>query len=330
MVKKIVKFSLLILFLAAILVTGYFYFQHKSLYPSTDDAYIQAHVVYIAPRVDGQVSRVYIQNHQKIKKGQLLFTLQKTPYTLAVQKAQAALTNTLQSVSAQQTAVQTAKAMVAQRKADVVDAQKMHARTMTLVKKHLYAMAAGDNAVRQYTVAKAALKAAQTQLQQAKQTLGKPGDANARVREAKAELALAKLNLTHTTVRAPASGYIAKLSLQKGTEVTAYETLFAIVKDHLYWASANYKETDLARIHPGQTATIKVDMYPNHVFKGKVTSISAGSGASFALLPPENATGNWVKVTQRFPVRVDLTKPDPKFPLRIGASCTVTIDTQSR
>ena len=103
-----------------------------------------------------------------------------------------------------------------------------------------------------------------------------------------------------------------------------------IQRKNQWWISANYKETDLNRIRKGQLATIKVDMYPQHVFHGRVESISAGSGASFSLLPPESASGNWVKVTRRFPVRIKLIKLDPKFPLRLGASCTVTINTLTR
>ena len=138
------------------------------------------------------------------------------------------------------------------------------------------------------------------------------------------------LNLQYTKVTAPSSGQIASLTLRPGQTVTAYQPLFSLVSDKKWWAMANMKETDLSRIRVNQSAIVHVDMYPQHVFTGVVTSVSPGSGASFTLLPPENATGNWVKVTQRFPVRVDIIHPDATFPLRIGASCTVSIDTLSK
>ena len=112
--------------------------------------------------------------------------------------------------------------------------------------------------------------------------------------------------------------------------VTAYQSLFSLVENKEWWVMANMKETKLSRIRVGQSAVIYVDMYPTHPFNGVVKSIGPGSGASFALLPAENATGNWVKVTQRFPVRIQIINPSSQFPLRIGASCTVTIDTQSQ
>ena len=111
--------------------------------------------------------------------------------------------------------------------------------------------------------------------------------------------------------------------------VSAYQPLFALIENQSWWAQANFKETQLQRIQPGESATIHIDMYPNHPFKAIVSSIGNGSGASFSLLPTENDSGNWVKVMQRFPVRVALTERNPRYPFRLGASCTVTIDTTS-
>jgi membrane fusion protein (multidrug efflux system) len=117
------------------------------------------------------------------------------------------------------------------------------------------------------------------------------------------------------------------MTLQQGSIVNANQALFTLISNDLFWVDANYEETDLQNIRPGQPAEIKLDMYPNHVFKGVVNSISGGSGAAFSLLPPENATGNWVKITQRVPVKVVIINPDPDYPLHIGTTATVTIDT---
>ncbi len=147
---------------------------------------------------------------------------------------------------------------------------------------------------------------------------------------AEAALTEAKLNLGFTNVTAPADGYVTNFTLRVGSTVTPGIALFSIIENNQWWVDANYKETQLERIQPGQAATIYLDMYSNHKFIGHVDQISAGSGAVFSLLPPENATGNWVKVTQRFPVKVLIDNPDINFPLRMGASATVTIDTTSK
>ena len=145
---------------------------------------------------------------------------------------------------------------------------------------------------------------------------------------AKTALEQAALNLAYTNIMAPTDGELAQFTLRPGQTVTAYQGLFSLIGDNTWWVMANMKETNLNRIRVGQKATIYVDLYPSHSFHGIVKSISPGSGSSFDLLPAENATGNWVKVTQRFPVKIAITDLDPHYPLRIGASCSVVIDTK--
>ncbi len=143
--------------------------------------------------------------------------------------------------------------------------------------------------------------------------------------EAKAALARARLNLRHCLVRASVSGDISNLKLRPGAFVQAGNPLFALIASRLYWVTANFKETDLRHIRPGDRAHIHIDMYPGHLFRGRVVGISGGSGTAFSLLPPENATGNWVKVTQRVPVRIQILDPSPDSHLRIGTSATATV-----
>lgn len=137
-----------------------------------------------------------------------------------------------------------------------------------------------------------------------------------------------ELNLQYTKIIAPTNGWVTNVRLRTGDLVIANQPLFALVSDGYFWVDANFRETDIHRIKVGQVVKIKVDMYPNHFFKGIVESIQSGSGAVFSLLPPENATGNWVKVTQRVPVHIGILNPDPKLPLRIGTSATVTVYTK--
>jgi membrane fusion protein (multidrug efflux system) len=155
--------------------------------------------------------------------------------------------------------------------------------------------------------------------------LGDPGQQNAAVQAAESRLRQARLDLSHTRVFAPASGTVANLTLRPGSPVQPLAPVFSLVSDSNFWVDANFKETQLDRIRRGQRATVRVDMYPDHPFQETVQSLSGGSGAAFSLLPPENATGNWVKVTQRVPVRVAITNPDPKFPLRVGTTATVRV-----
>ena len=329
MPKKIANYSILALIILLLIIGGYFYWMHQKIYPNTDDAYIQAHVIDIAPQINGVIEKVFVQNQQHVTKHQLLFTIDPTPFQIALKKVQADVQNTIQQVQAAQNAVDAAIAALAQRQAQLIDTQKNYKRIMFLVKKGYYAKSGADTVTRELTVAKQAVIAAQDDLAEAKAKRGQVGDQNAQIQAAKAAVSQAILNLQYTNVYAPANGQLAQLTLQPGQTVTAYQPLFSLVEDHTWWAMANMKETHLNRVRIGQKATVQVDMYPSHLFHGVVSSISPGSGSSFALLPSENATGNWVKVTQRFPVRVEIQNPDPHFPLRIGASCTVTIDTTS-
>ena len=142
-------------------------------------------------------------------------------------------------------------------------------------------------------------------------------------------LAQAELDLQNSKVFAVTDGYVTNMTLCVGSMVIAFQPLFALISNEQYWVDANFKETELHKIKPGQTAKIVVDMYPSYIFKGEVDSISGGSGAAFSLLPPQNAAGNWIKITQRIPVKIRILNPNPQYPLRIGTTATVSIDTHS-
>jgi membrane fusion protein (multidrug efflux system) len=329
MQRKTINYGAIILIAAGLVAAAYTYWLHQKIYPSTDDATIEAHVVNIAAQVNGKVQTVYVKNQAHVVKNQLLFTLDPKPFEIAIQKAQAAVENTKQAIQADENGVKIAAATLAERQAELVNAQKEYDRIYPLAQQGYYPKTGADKVNRDLIVAKEAVVAAQDQLAQAQDQLGKAGDQNAQLQAATAALAQAKLNLQYANVLAPASGQLAQLSLQPGQTITAYESLFSLVEDHTWWAMANMKETNLNRVRVGQKAMVHVDMYPAHPFRGTVIGIAAGSGSSFSLLPSENASGNWVKVTQRFPVRIQINNPDKKFPLRIGASCTVTIDTHA-
>ena len=278
--KEQSKKKLISIAVVGFILLGVSFWLYGQFYLSTDDAYVNANVVQIAPRVTGQIVDLRIINNQFVKKGELLLALNPEPFQIAIAQAQARL---------------------AMSEADLADATISATRVLTMVKKKYQSPQEGDTAVAHLDKAKAAVALAQANLEQA------------------------KLNLSYTQVVAPTSGWIANLSLRVGTVASENQPLFALISNTEFWADANFKETDLQHIKPGQPVRIQVDMYPQHPFDGVVESISGGSGTAFSLLPPENATGNWVKVTQRVPVRVHILNPDSNYPLRIGTSATVKI-----
>jgi membrane fusion protein (multidrug efflux system) len=307
---------------------GWWYYQYSMRHPNTSDAYLGMHVVHIAPQVSGRVKQVTVHNNQAVHAGDLLFVIDPDPFELAVHKAEARLQQQRDSLTAAQAKVNAAEAQVQAAQANFVEAQRHTARVRALVAKGSYSKDQGDAAEQALLDARNALQAAQAELNAAQAERGAAGDANAAIKAAVAALGQARLDLQHTRVKAPADGMLGNLELRPGSFVNAGVQLFALIETGQVWVDANFKETDLPRIRPGQPADIQIDLLPGKTFHGRVESLSPASGAAFSLLPPENATGNWVKVTQRFPVRVRIL--DPTEGLRVGASSEVTIDTQAK
>jgi membrane fusion protein (multidrug efflux system) len=326
---RIIKWAVLVVVVIGIAIGGYFYWEHSKRYPSTDDAYIGAHVIHPAPEVSGQVAEVPISNTEHVKKGDLLFKLDLTPFKLAVKTSESQLEQARTTNAGLGAAVAAAKAEVANREAQLQKAKLDAKRTGNLVKKGYRTKSQGTHVQAELKSARAALELAKAKRDQAIQELGKKGEGNYRVAQAQTKLSLNKWKLKHAVVTAPCSGNISELKLRPGDSVQAGQSPFVLVCDNQVWVDANYKETNLTGINVGDDATIEVDMYPDKTFHGHVIGINPAAGTAFSLLPPENATGNWVKVTQRVPVRVLITDADQAHPLRVGTSATVTIDTES-
>jgi membrane fusion protein (multidrug efflux system) len=259
-----------------------------------------------------------------VQQGQLLLAIDPRPYDIALRRAQANHELAMQARAVALAAVDAASAQVTRRQAEHNDAADNNSRMQRLLKSQSVSKSQADTALNRLRETEASLKAAGSSLEQAQRELKEAG---AKIQVAEAALSDARLKLSYTRITAPASGVLGELSVRPGDVVTAGQQLFPLVQDRPVWVDANFKETDLERIKPGQPAVVAVDMYPGKTFRGRVESLSPASGTAFALLPPENATGNWVKVTQRFPVRVLIPDVDAATPLRIGASSTVTIDT---
>jgi len=306
------------------------YQRYSARYPSTEDAYVDANVVRVAPRVTGRIATLDVSNHQHVSKGDVLFNIDPVPFRFALDQADAQLALAKREVTQAQAAVASAEAEVHNRQVLLDNAKAKLERARRLAKKDYISNESVTDAEADYKSAGANLQVAQAKLEEARRQLGKPGDDNDRIVQAKALLDQSKWQLDNTTVSAACSGQISELSLQPGNVVSADKDVFVLVCNNRYWVDANYKETQLEHIHPGQPAKILVDMYPDHPFHGVVENISAAAGSVFSLLPPQNANGNWVKVIQRIPVRIRIDNPDPAYPLLVGTSSTVTIDTASK
>ena len=302
-------------------------------YASTDDAYLQAARVEISCNVSGRVVEMDVHDNQPVHSGEVLFQIDPRPFQIAIQDAEARLAGsklTMQSLEAayrqRQADERAARNTIAFRQDDFDRKQKLAADGIT-------SRAQLDQAAHDLDVARQALVAASQQTASALADLGgdttAPIDSRPAVREAQATLDRAKLNLSYTTVRAPIDGIVTRVEqLQVGDYINAVVPLFALVSQTNMWVEANFKETDLAHMRPGQKATFTVDAFPGTTFTGRVQSTSPGTGASFALLPPENSSGNWVKVVQRLPVRLSIDPTQADLPLAAGMSVVAEVDTQ--
>jgi len=301
-------------------------------YVSTDDAYIQSARVDISANVSARLDAIYVHDNQAVAKGAILFKLDPRRFEVAVREADAQL-------AAARLRVQSLQASYRERLADQTAAQDTLAfqqgeydRQVKLAKAGISSGAQLQQSAHDLNSTRQRLAAAREQSASAFAELN--GDPNAppesqpMVKQALAALDRANLELSDSVVRAPVDGVVTKVEqVQAGDYVQAAAPLFALVSTTNVWLEANFKETDLTHIRPGQTATFSLDTYPDQKFTARVESVSPGTGSSFSLLPPENSSGNWVKVVQRLPVRLAIVDRPENLPLHAGMSAVVTVDT---
>lgn len=311
--------------LLAVLIVGYFMLT-SGRSETTDDAYVQVAKAAVAPSIGGRVVEVYVRENQKVTRGQPLFRLDPRDLQASADAAAAAVTDAEQAIRSRQAAYQ-------QRLAGVQAAQNALAYANTEATRQRNLLAAGvasqqevDRAAQAATQARDQLNIAQQQAAQALADLGGAGGSPPGVQQARAQLERARLNLSYTTVVAPADGIVTRVEqLPVGSYVNPSQTVFFLLSGRP-WVEANFKENQLGHMRVGQPVTIKIDAYEGETLTGRVSSFSPGTGAAFSPLPAQNATGNWVKVVQRLPVRVDFDKPPPDMAARAGLSAKVTVD----
>ncbi len=351
--RKIFAFILFPLLIILGAGTLYVYLQYKKTHVSTDDAFVDGRIHVIASKVPGTVGTLHVSDNQPVKKNDLLVEIDPADYDVSVKQAQAGLEAERMKLHQIQDSVDTVKRQLAQllaaletargslelQEANFRQAEVDFKRAETLWKREVVPKDAYDKAKTNYDVTAAQVKVAKENARQAEATIetqralikqtesGIPPQ-QATIQQKEAALKATQLNRDYTRLYSPADGYVTKRTVEVGNQVQVAQPLMSVVplKQVDIWITANYKETQLERVKPGQRVKIKADTYPDREFYGRVNSIMAGTGAVFTLLPPENATGNYVKVVQRIPVKIELDESsDPEHLLRIGMSVVPTI-----
>jgi membrane fusion protein (multidrug efflux system) len=356
MEKKKTNAKFIIILLVLILAGGTYgisKYIHSQAHEETDDAQIEKNMNPIIPRVSGYISKVYVKDNDFVKKGDTLFTIDKRDYQLKIEEANAAfigaesgydvakedIGSALASIAVSDANVQTAGGNIETAKIRLGRATSDYVRYENLYKTHSItkqqyeqALAAKQEAESQVRILQQQQKASafqKTVIEAKSRVSNKQTEvAAANIKKAKALLEAAQLNLTYTVVTAAIDGQVSKIDIQPGQLVQQGQSLFYIINNNEAWVVANFKETQLNKMIVGQKVTVKVDAYPDYAFEGTITSFSPATGSRFSLLPPDNATGNFVKTIQRLPVKISLNAsndPEKIKLLRPGMNADVDV-----
>jgi len=318
-----------------VLAGALFVYVTAGRYISTDDAYVHAGKLTVATDVSGIVSNVAVRESQKVEKGEVLFTLDQEPFRIALAGAEANLGTVRNQLITLQATYRQKQAQIEQARTDVALYDANYQRQQQLVKSGAVSKAAFDQAKRDLDSARERVTMAQHDAEATLAQLGGNADApieqNATYLGAKAQVDKAQRDLRRTTVLAPIPGIVTNVdALQVGEYLPAAQAAFSLVSSADVWIEANPKESDLTYLKPGASAVVTIDAYPGREWQATVSSLSPATGTEFSVLPAQNATGNWVKVVQRVPIRLSVQMPADAPPLRTGMSATVEIDTGHR
>jgi membrane fusion protein, multidrug efflux system len=329
-----------VLALAVIAYGGWYWWTEWRFFQTTDDAYVEADTVVIAPQVEGTLNGIKVEDNERVKADQILFTIDDTDYVTRVDQAKAMVATDEATLGTYDSRLALQRAMIDQAAANETVAETEVTRSQLDLRRYTAlvsssvaskqqldtATADAQKATAELIRAKAAVAAARNQLAVFK---SQRAEEAARLGQAKGALALALSQLDDTIIRAPVAGVAGNRAGQMGQYVKPGQQLLSLVPLPHVYVTANFKETQLTRMRPGQTATVEVDAYPDQTITGKIESFAPASGAQFSLLPPDNATGNFTKIVQRVPVRIELPADGPLANLlRPGLSVTVSVDTR--
>jgi membrane fusion protein (multidrug efflux system) len=332
--RQRLRLPLLILGVVIAIGASLLFYLHGGRYESTDNAYFQTGLVAVAANVSGPVVAVEVHDNQRVSKGQTLFRIDPAPFQAAVDAAEAALADARVQVAALRANYGQGEAQLAAAQSQLDYATKEAARQKSLLAEGISSQAQYDQALLAAQTARQGIQSNQQKNASIAATLSGnvdvPTDQQPAVKRAQAQLERARLDLGYTVVRAAQDGVVTKVNqLQVGNYVSAARPVFSLAGTHI-WVEANFKENQLDHMRIGQPATFEIDAFPSLHLTGRLTSFSPGTGNSFALLPAENATGNWVKVVQRLPVEFEIDNPPADVPLHAGLSVDVTVDTGFR
>ena len=322
---------LVVLPLIALTAGSYFYLT-SGRYISTDNAYVGAQKVLITPDISGKIAKVTVTEGQRVNAGDPLIEIDPEPFRISVTQAEARLASVRTEFANLKTNLNSLGRRIALARETADLKQRDVERKNTLLTNRSGSQVDMDNALNAVVTAKTQLEMLEQQQEAIRNQL--LGDENLAIEkyppyaQAAAALGQAKRDLNHTVLRAPIAGMATQVaSIQMGRYVSAGTPVFSLIDDARPWIDANPKETDITHLRIGQPVSIFIDTFPGRAFRGTVAAVSPGTGAQFAILPPQNASGNWVKVVQRVPVRIEFAQTEDVRDLRAGMSVTVDIDT---
>lgn len=332
--RKILRTALMLIVPAILIGIGVYWYMTSGRFVATDNAYVQQNIVEISPDVSGRIVEILVAENQQVAAGDILFRIDAEPYRIAVSQAEADISRAQLDLSQAETVAATSGVDISTARANIAYAERNLARERELMDRGFNTRSRVELFENQLSEARARLNAAMASQQNARAAVGR-ASSNRRqaafpaIAAARARRAEAQLNLTRTVVRAPIAGTISQVDrLQVGQMAAAGAPMVSIVADDQAWIEANFKETDLDRMAVGQRARITFDAYPGLALAGRVHSIGAGTGSEFSILPAQNATGNWVKVTQRVPVRIAI-EGTPARAMIAGLSANVRVDVRN-
>lgn len=325
--------------LAAAVYFGWEHLRFALAHEETDDAQVEGDISPVLPRVSGYVTRVLVRDNQRVAAGQPLLEVDARELDLKVASAQAALATARASVATSQATVQKSRAELLVAEASAAVASVREAKAAADLKRDTALFQTGAITDQQLRDSQAAADVARTEDAAAQRQVGagrtdvavaeaEVASAQAGVQARQSELDYARLQRSYATVTAPIAGIVSRKNVELGQYVQAGQTLLSIASETGVWIVANYKETQMEHIRVGEPVEVSIDAYPGVTFAGRVDSIAGATGARFALLPPDNASGNYIKVTQRIPVKIVLTAPDADRPLRAGMSADTAVLTR--
>jgi membrane fusion protein (multidrug efflux system) len=326
------RFVLLILLPAIAVLLGLSWWAMSGRYISTENAYVKASIVAVSADLDGRVVSVEVEDDQRVERGDALFRLDAETLEIDRDRAAARMVSAKYQIEGWRAEFREVLAEIEEGEERVTYYRHQAERQRALESQGIAAAVRLEEAELELAAASKRVVALQEKLRSVLAKLG--GDPEIAIelhpayREAVTEREHSALQLEKTVVRAPIAGIVSRMRLERGEWVEEGKPVFTIVDSASSWIEANLKETQLTHVAVGQSVAIGIDSYPDHAWSGRVASISAATGAEFALLPPQNASGNWVKVVQRLPVRIEVEEADELPPLRAGMTASVEIDTE--